>query len=85
MWIEKLAFITTVGELHEGVQSLGELAWFEFQRAYHEAAGLKPKRKQNPVCASVGDSQYGCSARMPHRSQHYLPLRTRSRKDYTGR
>jgi hypothetical protein len=44
-------FISTVGQLHEAVQSLGPLAWFEFQRAYHEAAGLKPKRKQKLVFA----------------------------------
>jgi hypothetical protein len=44
-------FISTVGQLHEAVQSLGPLAWFEFQRAYHEAAGIKPKRKQTLVCS----------------------------------
>lgn len=48
MWVEKLAFITTLSELHEAVQSLGELAWFEFQRAYYEEAGLKPKRRPKP-------------------------------------
>jgi hypothetical protein len=35
------------------VQSLGALAWFEFQRAYHEAAGLKPKLQSNPDNAPV--------------------------------
>jgi hypothetical protein len=46
----QLLHITTIGELHEAVQSLGALAWFEFQRAYHEAAGLKPKRQPKPAC-----------------------------------
>jgi hypothetical protein len=53
LWNEKLDFISTLGELREAVQSLGELAWFEFQRAYHEAAGLKPKRQPKPDFAPI--------------------------------
>jgi hypothetical protein len=51
LWNEKLDFISTVGELREAAQSLGPIPWFELQRAYHEAAGLKPKREQRPACA----------------------------------
>jgi hypothetical protein len=78
----QLLHITTIGELHEAVQSLGALAWFEFQRAYHEAAGLKPKLQSNPDNAPV---RVAADGKLDAHYRRCHPPRTRSRKDCTAR